>query len=160
VGFLHARKIVYGTVSVMFWLFELVPDDAVTVIVYVPAGVPLTGVCVVLWLQAGKSRSNAKIVQSMDIPTTLRRRRSPPIPKNAIPGITSQNASKCRLKRLAAGVMGRAVVGIVKVTVEPLELCNVTEVPGLKAHDEPAGVPVQDIVIGEPNSGCGVSETV
>lgn len=46
------------------------------------------------------------------------------------------------------------------VTVEPLELCNVTELPGLKTHDEPPGVPVQDRVMGEPNSGCGVSETV
>ena len=86
------RKFVYGTVSVMFWLFELVPDDAVTVIVYVPAGVPLTGVCVVLWLHAGNSKSKAKIVQSMVTPTILRRRRSLPIPRIAIPGIANQNA--------------------------------------------------------------------
>ena len=76
----------------MFWLFELVPEDDVTVMVYVPAGVPLTGVCVVLWLHAGTSRSKAKIMQSMEIPTILRRRRSLPIPRKASPGIANQSA--------------------------------------------------------------------
>jgi hypothetical protein len=42
-----SRAAPYGTFNVMVWLFEFVPEAAVTVIVYVPAWVPLGGVWVV-----------------------------------------------------------------------------------------------------------------
>ena len=90
-GFIADRQF-YGTLRVIGWLLESVPEDAVTVIVYVPAGVPFTGVWVVLWLQAGTNKRNAKIMHSMVTPTIFRRRRSLPIPRKASPGIASQNA--------------------------------------------------------------------
>lgn len=63
-----------------------------TVIVKLPAGVPLGGACVVVWLHAGMNKSSAKTIPSMPIAILRRRPLRRPIPKNANPGIASQIA--------------------------------------------------------------------
>lgn len=83
----------YGTFSVIVWLFEFVPEAAVTVIVYVPAGVPLGGVWVDPWLHDGRKKSEPSTMQSRNIPAIFFRRRllpNPPI--NAQPGTISHSA--------------------------------------------------------------------
>jgi hypothetical protein len=69
-----------------------VPEVAVTVTVYLPGGVPLTGACVVVLLHAGKNSSNDRTAHKMNIPT-MRRRRSPiPTPSSVNPGTINQIA--------------------------------------------------------------------
>lgn len=84
----------YGTESVMVWLLVSLPDVAVTVIVELPGGVPLTGACVVWPLHAGNSRSSANITHRDSIPAIRLRRPFPPIPTNSRlnPGTINQIA--------------------------------------------------------------------
>jgi hypothetical protein len=78
---------------VIVWLFEFVPEDAVTVIVYVPAGVPLGGVWVVPWLHDGSKKSNPITMPSKNIPAIFFRRRLFPAPPiNAHPGTINHSA--------------------------------------------------------------------
>lgn len=110
-----------------------------TVIVKLPAGVPLAGGCVAEWLHAGMNKSSARTMPSMPIAILRRRPLRRPKPKNANPGIASQIAYNCRRNRLAAGVtIGRGVVVRLSNDVTPLVL---TSLAGLfeKLHAAPAG---------------------
>jgi hypothetical protein len=124
------------------------PAAAVMVILYVPAGVPLGGVVCRVLLQAGMSKTSVNSVESIRKPKIRRRRRSPPIPTNAIPGTISQKAKKRRVKRLAAGlVTGLAVVVTFIATDAPLIFDKVTVWEGQLAA---AGKPEQETVMLEP----------
>src|ERR1700683_867896 len=83
----------YGTVSVMLLLLVSLPAVALTIIVDVPAGVPLTGICVVVPLHPGCNRSNPNSAHAKNTPR-MRRRRCPPTPapSRVNPGIASQIA--------------------------------------------------------------------
>jgi len=118
------------------------PEVAVTVMGYVPAGVPAGGGCKLLPpLHAGCNRISAETRQSRNRPNMRRRRRSRPMPMpiRANPGTGNQRPRKRRLNRLTAGrVTGRAVVVMFRLgAVGPF---NVTEA-GEKLHAAPVGAP-------------------
>ena len=92
-----------------------------TLIGYVPDGVPLTVGCVLLLLQAGSRRVKAKNAVNVKRPSSQFRRRFLPDakPRKAIPGTVNQIANSGPRHRVDAVLTGWAVVVKFKI-VEPL----------------------------------------
>ena len=125
-------------------LLESPPELAVTVTVKPPAGVPLAGACVFVWLHAGRNTKRARIAQSIISPAMRRRR--PPIPTvRNNPGTMIPIPNNSLGKIMEAGVTtGRGVVAMLRTAVAPLVLCNVSAPLGEKPQVEFAGWPVQE----------------
>ena len=141
-----------------------VPEVPVIVIVYVPAGVPVAGVAVLLLLL----HAGCKSIRPMKPPTTTpakkRRRRELPLP---IPNPRSANPETgshvlyagLEGRGTTAVVTGRAVVLMVSAELTGLILGIVTGVVE-KAQVAPVGKPEQVREICELYVGIGVKLTV
>lgn len=137
------------------------PEVAVTVIEYVPVGVPLTcaGVLVPL-LQAGCSNTSAKNRDRVNNPSQrLRRCFLPkPTPSRLIPGTINHSA----YSGLCQGAEATVVTGCGVVVKFNLLDCGPLSVSVLevKLQAVPVGGALQVSDTLAPNAGCGVTSTV